>query len=145
MDLTAYLCQLSDLDPLADGVIICHAEGYARGIASNHGDVNHWFPKFGKSMSDFRQDVYGQMQTSQQEANQAEKIEEVEEEETLTQSQFDAMMDSWITSRSGLEASDWAVAELEEAKAAAITDGNRPQAFATRQEVAIMLVRATKS
>lgn len=145
VELTAYLCQLYDLDPLADGVVICHAEGYDRGIASNHGDVNHWFPKFGKTMSDFRQDVYGQMQASQQEANQTEKIEEVEEEETLTQSQFDTMMDSWLAERSGLEPSDWAVTELDEAKAAAITDGTRPQAFATRQEVAIMLVRAIKS
>ena len=27
------------------------------GIASNHGDVGHWFPRFGKSMDDFRKDV----------------------------------------------------------------------------------------
>ncbi|MEI3140915.1 MAG: hypothetical protein V8S34_04765 [Lawsonibacter sp.] len=47
--------------PLADGVVICHAEGYRRGIASNHGDVLHWWPKFGKTMDDFRADVAREM------------------------------------------------------------------------------------
>jgi hypothetical protein len=45
------------LDPLKDGVLICHSEGHKRGIASNHGDVMHWFPKHGKSMDTFRKDV----------------------------------------------------------------------------------------
>lgn len=57
VDLTANLCKQFKLDPLADGVVICHAEGHDRGIASNHGDVEHWFPKHGKSMADFRKDV----------------------------------------------------------------------------------------
>lgn len=57
VELTAYLCMMYDLNPLEDGVVICHSEGYRRGIASNHADVMHWFPKFGKSMDTFRQDV----------------------------------------------------------------------------------------
>lgn len=57
VELTAMLCKQYKLDPLADGVVICHSEGYKRGIASNHGDVLHWFPKHGKSMDDFRADV----------------------------------------------------------------------------------------
>ena len=57
VELTALLCREYGLDPLADGVVICHQEGYRRGIASNHGDVLHWFPRFGKSMDDFRADV----------------------------------------------------------------------------------------
>lgn len=56
-DLTAYLCGVYNLDPLADGVVICHSEGYKRGIASGHSDVTHWFPKHGKTMDDFRNDV----------------------------------------------------------------------------------------
>ena len=51
------LCKTYDLNPLADGVVICHSEGYQRGVASNHADVMHWFPKFGKSMDTFRTDV----------------------------------------------------------------------------------------
>lgn len=37
--------------------IIDHSEGHAKGIASNHGDVKHWFSRFGKTMDDFRADV----------------------------------------------------------------------------------------
>lgn len=57
VEFTAYLCKQYNLDPMADGVVICHSEGYKRGIASNHGDVMHWFPKHGKSMDTFREDV----------------------------------------------------------------------------------------
>lgn len=57
VELTAMLCREYGLDPLADGVVICHQDGYRRGVASNHGDVYNWFPKHGKSMDDFRADV----------------------------------------------------------------------------------------
>lgn len=57
VELTAMLCKEFGLDPVADGVVIDHAEGYKRGIASNHGDVAHWFKKHGKSMDTFRADV----------------------------------------------------------------------------------------
>lgn len=61
VELVAHLCNEFDLDPLKDGVVICHSEGYKRGIASNHADVMHWFPKFGKSMDTFRADVAAEM------------------------------------------------------------------------------------
>ncbi len=64
VELTAMLCKKYGLDPLADGVVICHSEGHKRGIASNHADVMHWFPKFGKSMDTFRQDVAKAMGSS---------------------------------------------------------------------------------
>ncbi len=57
VELTAMLCREYGLDPLADGVVICHQDGYQRGIACNHGDVYNWFPKHGKTMDDFRADV----------------------------------------------------------------------------------------
>lgn len=57
VEFTAYLCKEYNLDPMADGVVICHSEGHKRGIASNHSDVMHWFPKHGKSMDTFRADV----------------------------------------------------------------------------------------
>ena len=56
-ELTAMLCRQYGLDPLAGGVVICHQDGYRLGIASNHGDVYNWFPKFGKTMDDFRAEV----------------------------------------------------------------------------------------
>lgn len=51
VELCAYLCKLYGL---TEKDIICHSEGYKRGVASNHGDVMHWFPKHGKSMDTFR-------------------------------------------------------------------------------------------
>lgn len=62
VELFAYLCAEYGIDPAGttpEGypTIIDHAEGHKLGIASNHGDVGHWFPRFGKSMDDFRKDV----------------------------------------------------------------------------------------
>lgn len=54
VELFAYLCELYNF---TEKDIICHSEGYKLGIASNHGDVMHWFPKHGKSMDTFRADV----------------------------------------------------------------------------------------
>ncbi len=54
IDLCVYLCKLYNLN---ETNIICHSEGHKQGIASNHGDVMHWFPKHGKSMDTFRAEV----------------------------------------------------------------------------------------
>ena len=59
VELFAYLCNEFNLNPLRQ--IICHCEGYKKGIASNHSDVMHWFPKHGKSMDTFRADVKAKM------------------------------------------------------------------------------------
>ena len=65
-----------------------------------------------------------------------------EEEEIVDQKEFDRMMEDWLNRRGGLPASAWS--RMDEAKAAGITDGTRPQSFATREEVATMIVAATK-
>ena len=57
VDLCVHLCRMFKLDPMGDGVIIDHAEGHRRGIAGNHSDVGHWFPRHGKNMNTFRNDV----------------------------------------------------------------------------------------
>ena len=49
--LCVYLCELYGL---TEQDIICHCEGHDLGIASNHGDVLHWWPKHGKNMDTFR-------------------------------------------------------------------------------------------
>ena len=54
VELCAYLCKLYGL---TEQDILCHSEGCKQGIASNHGDVMHWFPKHGKSMDTFRSAV----------------------------------------------------------------------------------------
>lgn len=54
VELFAYLCASYNL---TEEDIIDHSEGHALGIASNHGDVKHWFKRHGKSMHTFRADV----------------------------------------------------------------------------------------
>ena len=51
MALCARLCRTYGLT--ADS-ILCHSEGYVKGIASNHADVMHWWPYHGKTMDMFR-------------------------------------------------------------------------------------------
>lgn len=98
VELTAYLCEMYNLDPLADGVVICHSEGCRRGIASNHGDVEHWFSRFGKTMNDFRADVAAEM------------------EDDMTQEKFNEMYANMVKeiqeadgSAWSKEARDWAI------------------------------------
>lgn len=65
VELTAYLCKLYNLDPQGTvtyngvkvPVILCHQDSYQLGLGSNHGDVLHWLPKYGKSMQTVRDDV----------------------------------------------------------------------------------------
>ena len=51
IELCVYLCKEYGL---TEQDIICHSEGNKMGIASNHADVMHWFPKHGESMDTFR-------------------------------------------------------------------------------------------
>ena len=57
VELFAQLCAQYALVPLEDGVIISHAEGAARGIASAHADPTHLWSAFGLTMDGFRADV----------------------------------------------------------------------------------------
>ena len=61
VELFAQLCTQYALDPLEDGVIISHAEGAARGIASAHADPTHLWRAFGLTMDGFRADVAAKM------------------------------------------------------------------------------------
>ena len=51
VDLCVQLCKTYDL---TERDILCHSEGHKKGIASNHSDVMHWFPKHGENMDTFR-------------------------------------------------------------------------------------------
>ncbi len=62
--LFAELCRQFKLDPLADGVIISHKEGHQRGSASNHGDPEHLWSKFGLTMDGFRSEVAKRMSSA---------------------------------------------------------------------------------
>lgn len=66
-----------------------------------------------------------------------------EEDDTVNQKQFDEMMDNWLSRQAKRPKSTWS--KMDEAKRAGITDGTRPQSFATREEVATMFVNANKA
>ena len=61
VELFTQLCTQYALDPLEDGVVISHAEGAARGIASAHEDPTHLWRAFGLTMDGFRADVAAAM------------------------------------------------------------------------------------
>ena len=126
VELTAMLCKQYGLDPLADGVVICHQDGYQMGIASNHGDVYNWFPRHGRSMDDFRANVARVMKG----------------DEKMSYEQWKEYMERYRGELSGQPASAWAEKELAAAVSAGITDGQRPRDLVTREEAAIMAARA---
>ena len=71
--------------------------------------------------------------------------EEEKEEEDLNRAETEALCRTLI--REALEGKDtepssWAAEELEKAKALGLTDGQRPQGYARREEVAAMVLRA---
>ena len=70
VELCAYLCKQYGL---TEKNIICHSEGYKQGVASNHGDVMHWFPKHGKSMDTFRAEVKALLTTDAKEDDPAQE------------------------------------------------------------------------
>lgn len=63
VELFAMLCGKFGLNPLGDEVIVSHAEGYKRGIASDHGDPEHLWRQLGLgyTMDRFRRDVKAAM------------------------------------------------------------------------------------
>lgn len=71
VELFAKLCADYGLNPLADGVIISHAEGCSRGLASNHADPSHLWKqlKMEYNMNTFRQDVANAMNNTNTNTN----------------------------------------------------------------------------
>ena len=129
VDLCAALCRTYALDPLAPGVVLCHAEGHRLGIASNHADVLHWWPRHGVTMDDFRRDV-------------AQKLRG--EEETMTQEQFNAMLERALEQRGQEPPSPWSQAARSWAEQQGAVTGDSDEArryrsFATREETVQML------
>ena len=63
VELFAALCKQYGLDPVQDGVIIGHAEGHRRGVASNHADPERLWRQYGMgyTMDGFRADVAATM------------------------------------------------------------------------------------
>ena len=63
VEFSAYICKLYGLDPLGKNrhglpVVLDHASAHKLGIASNHGDVLHWFGRYGITLDKIRRDVW---------------------------------------------------------------------------------------
>ena len=101
VELCVYLCKQYGL---TEQDIICHSEGYRKGVASNHGDVMHWFPKHGKSMDTFRADVKNLLATAAEpEVPKAEATPTTEYPEKLTTGYY-RVRKEWKDSKSQIGA-----------------------------------------
>lgn len=93
VELCVYLCKEYNL---TEKDIICHSEGYKKGIASNHGDVMHWFPKHGKSMDTFRADVKSLLDSKQEDKVMNEQISALEKKVAELTSKVNALANPMI-------------------------------------------------
>lgn len=59
----AYLCEKFNLDV---STVVSHAEAHKNGYASNHGDIDHWLKRHGKTMDWFRAQVKAKMSTGKE-------------------------------------------------------------------------------
>ena len=116
VELFAELCLMFGLNSRN---IIDHAEGYQQGIASNHSDIGHWFPLFGKNMDTFRKDVEKRIMLNdgreENEAGNKEDIrklqnalnanygEKLEEDGILGSKTKSAVQAHWLSYRQGEE------------------------------------------
>jgi LysM repeat protein len=102
VELCVYLCKLYGL---TEQNIICHSEGYRKGVASNHGDVMHWFPKHGKSMDTFRADVKLMLNApAEQEEPKTEQKEEATEYPAKLTAGYYRVRKEWKDSKSQIGA-----------------------------------------
>lgn len=96
VELFAQLCTQYALDPLEDGVIISHAEGAARGVASAHADPTHLWRAFGLTMDGFRADVAEAMNENDNEEDEDNMVRynTIEEVPSWAQGTVKEMMDA---------------------------------------------------
>ena len=157
-EITAYLCQMYNLNPLGTvkmngvnvPVILDHATSCRLGFGSNHGDVQHWFKKYGKTLDDVRNDVAALMNSANTIAPStpvAPNKPEIEEEEEMTQEQFNTMMNNWIAEQAKKAPGDWSADAREWGERNGLisgdTNGNKMyKKMLTREELVAVLYRA---
>ncbi len=99
VELFAQLCETYGLDPLADGVIIGHAEGHRRGVASNHADPEYLWRQLGMgyTMAGFRADVAAAMaakNTDEEDEDDMVRYNTIEEVPSWAQDTVRALVDA---------------------------------------------------
>lgn len=93
--LFAALCETYGLDPLADGVIIGHAEGHRRGVASNHADPEYLWQQYGMgyTMDGFRAAVAEAMAGAREEETDMTRYNTVAEMPAWAQEEAQRLVD----------------------------------------------------
>ena len=93
--LFAQLCETYGLDPLADGVIIGHAEGHRRGVASNHADPEYLWQQYGMgyTMDGFRAAVAEAMAGAREEETDMTRYNTVAEMPAWAQAEAQRLVD----------------------------------------------------
>lgn len=114
-------------------VITTHYQGYLLGVASGHVDPTNWWDQYGLSIEQFRNDVQA-------------CINKKQEEDIVTQAEFNQMMATYLGELAGKPTSDWAADAMDWAKSEGIMVGDEAgndmgQKFMTRQELAAVLQR----
>lgn len=98
VELFAELCKQYELDPAQDGVIIGHAEGHRRGVASNHADPDYLWGAYsmGYTMDGFRRDVAEAMNENENEEDEDDMVRynTIEEVPSWAQDTVRALVDA---------------------------------------------------
>ena len=132
-------------------------------MGNNHGDVLHWFPKFGHTMAKARNDVkkileetyseiYGNASNnnitapSVNEKPKEENKEIIQSSTSLTQEQFNEMMNTYLTQLARQPANSWSKEAREWCEANGIIKGDGAgnsmyRKFLTREEAATLIYR----
>ena len=104
VELFAKLCEMYSLDPLADGVIIGHAEGHRLGVASNHADPEYLWNVYGMgyTMDGFRRDVAEAMsENDNEEDDDMIRYDTIDDVPGWARSTIKEMMDAGLISGTG--------------------------------------------
>ena len=171
IELCAYLCKLYNFDPngynIVNGkqipVITCHSEAHSLGMAHNHGDIMHWFPKYGKNMETIRNDITALLNEDQKVNSPVEDnecgcggadcsettVNTQEGDKEMTQEQFNEFMNNYLIHLAEQPASDWSKGALTWAQSNGLLNGDQngnimPRKFLTREEFATVLERYSK-
>ena len=144
VELCAMLCETYSIDPskAANGMgIVDHREGRQSGLASNHGDVGHWFPRHGKSMDTFRADVTKQIKEKSDMAIM-EEIRKIQGLQNTTDKEVAEIL-AYILKNKNVPTAPATKAEFDKAVSRGISDGSSPGMPMARWQGAIMTHRAT--
>lgn len=159
--LTAYLCKLYNINPrgevISQGIrvptILCHSDSYKLGLGSNHGDIYHWFTRYGKSMETVKEDVCNILDNKDSILPEIPSVPDYKptvpekEKEEMTQEKFNEMMEIWLAEQAKKEPSPQTAESREWAEKTGLIQGNiqgqkmykKPL---TREEFVVVLHRA---